>query len=307
MRIRSCKPLSCLSLALGVIALLVVTPAFAAPPSQRVLEAFEDRLVEVSRNDQRVVEGKLVAIEESSIVIVTDDGAEVTVPRDKIEAIRAVGTPTVPQVTPLEKRAPLPTKTEPGMAYVHIESPESPVQLQTDGETSREERVLCLSPCNRRVDGRLGQQFLLKHRGVSVGAPFDLDGRSASLNIIVDQLPKREQFVIGLVVLGLGGALIPAGIGVAVVGNSLRAAPGSNADTQVNMGYGLIVAASALVPAGIVLAVLGRGSYTIKDRGQGESSERLLSPFVAPTYATASAPGSPETFTGLTAGFVGQF
>lgn len=88
---------SCARMALaGVFSLLVSTPALAEPPSRRVLEAFKDRLVEVSRDDQRVVEGKLVAIDEESVVVVTDEGAEVTVPRERIASIRAAGTPPPP-------------------------------------------------------------------------------------------------------------------------------------------------------------------------------------------------------------------
>ena len=306
--IRSHEPFRRCSTAIAfVLSLLLVTPAFAAPPSQRVLEAFKDRLVEVSRDDRRVVEGKLVAIDESSIVIVTDDGAEVMVPRGKIESIRAVPAAATPPATRSEeRRAPDPTDPEAKRVHVHIESPESRVQVRADDEeTGEEERVVCSSPCDQAIDARPGRELQLAHRGVSIGPPLDLQGHGTSVNITVDRLPSRAQFVFGLILLGVGAASIPAGAGMAVTGNDARPVLGSRVDTQVNVGHGLIVFGSALVPAGIVLAVLGRGSYTIEDREPSKAAGWPLSPFAAPiAYST---PASLQAFTGLTAGLVGQF
>jgi hypothetical protein len=135
--------------------------------------------------------------------------------------LAGIGVMTALSLSPGVTSAETPVDPTYGAPRVHVETSGSGVILFR--VPSREERSqlgplyrrygvpICRAPCDRVVDGRAGQLFLVGGEDVTPSATFELARRAGDLTLFV-QPGSREKRSSGSALIGVGSGLIGGGL-----------------------------------------------------------------------------------------------
>jgi len=120
---------------------------------------------------------------------------------------------------------------EPGVVRLHIDSPEPGMQLYRVNTSPYPQYrtnpgtvaafplsdLICLEPCDKYLDGRLGQQFFFGGSNMPPSAPFQVYKRSGTLNASVEP-GSDARFISGIMTGTLGGITTILGATVWILG-----------------------------------------------------------------------------------------
>ena len=138
----------------------------------------KERAVVVEREDGPTVAGKLIGIDPTNVVVLTDEGEPVTIARASVRTLRADTSAPAPPSAP-EPQAD-PAAPPAGAVKVHIETNRPDLTLQqitgqatyavgTRTGVAVAYDLVCTAPCDRIVDGTRGEQFFLSAGGPKIG------------------------------------------------------------------------------------------------------------------------------------------
>lgn len=263
--------------ALATAALLVSTSARADDPG----------LDEVSLKNGGTIRGTVVSSEPGTSVKILEMGATQprTVPWSQVSDVeRGKYAPKVaPQpgasgpgyLVPVAPQAlPMPEVKlgEMGVVKLHIESPE-PVQVfehaapQVAGiggytVVIDNSTLVCTSPCDRVIDGRVGQQF--SARGDFPGVKsFTLNGFKDSMSLDVSPGSKGMRTG-GILATTFGGAGLLVGGAFLLVGSTVSSVDGGSSGSGTSTaGVGVMVGSGVLLIGGIVLLATSGTSWKL--------------------------------------------
>lgn len=266
--------------ALAVTALLVSTAARADDPG----------VDEVSLKNGGTIRGTVVSSEPGTSVKILEMGAKEprTIPWSQVSDVeRGKYTPkTAPQpgaagpgyVAPVAPQAlpvPEPKLGEMGVVKLHIESSE-PVQVfehaapQVAGiggyaVVIDNSTLVCTSPCDRVIDGRLGQQFTARGDFPGVKS-FTLNGFKDS--VALDVRPGSNGMRTGGVwVTTLGGVGLVSGGTLLLLGSALSSTEGTGSSGMKTAGIGVLVGSGVALVGGIVLLATSGTSWKLHPTG----------------------------------------
>jgi hypothetical protein len=273
--------------ALAVAALLVSTAALADDPGAD----------EVSLKNGGTIRGTVVSSEPGTSVKILEMGAKEprTIPWSQVSDVErgkytpraepqpgAAGPGYIAPSAPLAIPAPEPQLGEMGVVRLHIESPE-PVQIfehaapQIAGVGGYavvidNSRLVCASPCDRVIDGRLGQRF--SARGDFPGVKsFTLSGFKDDLSL--DVKPGSNGMRTGGVwATTLGGIGLLTGLTTFLLGSAFSSIETSSSGSGTKTaGVGIMVGSGVVLAGGIVLLATSGTSFRLHPTGAAPSKE----------------------------------
>ncbi len=275
--------------ALALAAFLVSTAALADDPGAD----------EVSLKNGGTIRGTVVSSEPGTSVKILEMGAKEprTIPWSQVSDVErgkyaprtepqpgAAGpgyiAPAAPQAIPM----PEPALGEMGVVRLHIESSE-PVQVfehaapQVAGVGGYtvvidNSRLVCASPCDRVIDGRLGQRF--SARGDFPGVKsFTLSGFKDDLALDVKPGSNGMRSG-GIVATTLGGIGLVTGVTTFLLGtvfSSTDTGGGSSGNGAKTAGVGIMVGSGVALVGGIVLLATSGTSWKLHPAGAGPAKQ----------------------------------
>ncbi|UQA59204.1 hypothetical protein [Polyangium aurulentum] len=173
------------------------------------------------------------------------------------------------------------TRGERGVVRVHIDSDNPGVQLYrlntspTPGVPMNTtssllplpaSELLCLAPCDKVVDGRLGQQFFFAGKDMPASSTFQVFSRAGALAARVE--PGSDGRVIAGLLLDVTGACtLTLGIGITILGfvDADRQKRNPDGTPMIGADGGIIVERGPIVPGGDIAGpiVLGAGALVL--------------------------------------------
>jgi hypothetical protein len=119
---------------------------------------------------------------------------------------------------------------------------------------------ICNAPCDRVVDGRNGQSFVLGGPGLSRSLPFSLMSADASLTIHA-RPGRRALRIAGWVLTSVGAAAVLAGAATLTAADDDR--------TLRRAGGFTFLGGLPFVAGGVVMVAFGRTRFRLGDRSDG--------------------------------------
>ena len=152
-----------------------------------------------------------------------------------------------------------PAASTDGTVTVHLKS-DKPVTLQRRSGESGSWETVCTSPCDQRVP--VGDQYQVTGEGFNASKPFMLNASKGTVNLDV-QVGEKKGETTGLVVLGVGGALVIAGIIVIAVAGGTNGVSGQGNDSgTTHLGNtNALFAGGGLIFAGLAAGIYGGATY----------------------------------------------
>ena len=147
-----------------------------------------------------------------------------------------------------------------GTVMVKMKS-DKPVTLQRRSGESGSWETVCSSPCETRAP--VGDQYQVTGEGLNPSKPFMLNASKGTVNLDVVVGEKRDATT-GLVVLGVGGALVIAGvIVIAVAGGTKGGISGQGNDSgTTHLGNtNAFFVGGGLIFAGLAAGIYGGATY----------------------------------------------
>lgn len=164
------------------------------------------------------------------------------------------GEPSVPPTPEVQAAGP-------GRPHVHIETrgrtSVSLYEVHPEKSTGRARpkpvlEPICSAPCDRIVDGRRGQSFVLGGPGLSSSLPFTLSSPDASLTIHA-RPGRRALWIAGWVLTSLGAAAVLAGAATLTAADDDRRLRRAGAFT--------FLAGVPFVAGGVLMVAFGRTRF----------------------------------------------
>jgi hypothetical protein len=140
-----------------------------------------------------------------------------------------------------------------------------PGEASTSRRAPAPVRPICNAPCDRVVDGRAGQSFVLGGPGLSRSLPFTLSSADASLEIHA-RPGRRALWIAGCVLTGIGAAAVLAGAATLTAADDDR--------TLRRAGGFTFLAGLPFVAGGVVMVAFGRTRFRLGERSTSERSRR---------------------------------
>ncbi len=203
--------------------------------------------------------GALLRIE---VVAITPAGA----PAKPVVVVPPELPPPPPTAKPTTPVAPVPVVAKDGIVEVHIDSDLATIKLFRLPEAGTDlNEEMCRVPCDKRIDGSMGQRFRLRTDEKWIGDEFMLIGQPDKLTLTANRTNKasRGQKIGGIVVLSVGGVAVVAGLMTVFFtgASSSMTFPGEE-PPNTTPGY---VASGILIPTGVLAA--GGGLWMLLSSG----------------------------------------
>ncbi len=236
-----------------VIAIALVTAALLSAPAPARAQQGGD--VVVLKNGG-MLRGTVVALEPGAEVTILVMGTSLqrTVPWAEVDHVdRAPVQPAAPRVAAqppvVQPPAAAPAEPGPGAPRLHVLTDAPNLTLYQDG--GDKSGPLCAAPCNRVIDGRVGQTFYFGGEGLASSPSFQLATLSGDVDARVTAGRGWAQ-VDGAFMILIGGIAVLAGIPILAVG------AGEKGNTA-NKSEGTVLETAGGITSGVGAAVLGGG------------------------------------------------